>query len=113
MPPSIRHYENREELLELLTEPGRYPLEVRDDSMAAAGIYRGDTLVVQSQQHARDGDLVVALIDNEEVALQQIRLPGPDRIELLAAEPEAASRVLERSRVAIQGKVIGQIRRYR
>ncbi len=113
MPPSIRHYENREELLELLTEPGRYPLEVSDDSMAAAGIYRGDTVVVQSQQHARDGDIVVALIDNEEVALTRVRLPRPDRIELLAAYPAAASRVLERSRVAIQGKVIGRFRRYR
>ena len=113
MPPTIRHYENREELVEMLTTPGRYPLEVRDDSMAAAGICRGDTVVVQSQQHARDGDIVVALIDNEEVTLARIRLPRPDRIELLAADPADAGRVLERSRVAIQGKVIGQIRRYR
>ena len=50
MPPSIRLYENREELLESLTEPGHYPLEVGDDSMAAAGIDRGDTVVVQSQR---------------------------------------------------------------
>lgn len=64
MPPSINHFDKREGLLALLTAPGRYPLEVRDDSMVDAGIFSGDTVVVQSQQHARNGDIVVALIDN-------------------------------------------------
>lgn len=113
MPPTLSHHRNREDLLALLTEPGHYPLEVRDDSMVEIGIYRGDTVVVQSQQHASDGDIVVALIDNEEVALKRIRFPDAECIELLAGDGSEISHRLARSRVAIQGKIVGQIRRYR
>lgn len=113
MPPALSHQRNREALLALLTDPGHYPLEVQDDSMIEAGIYRGDTVVVQSRQQAHDGDIVVALIDNVEVVLTRIRFPDPARIELLAEHDSDSSRVLARTRVVIQGKVIGQIRRYR
>ena len=112
MTNSISHYDNREGLLALLTEPGRYPLEMRDDSMVESGIYRGDTLVVQSQRHAASGDIVVALIDNERVALKRIRFVDGDRIELISDHPALDRDLLARSRVEIQGKVIGQIRRY-
>lgn len=112
MTNSISHYDNREGLLALLTEPGRYPLEMRDDSMVESGIYRGDTLVVQSQRHAVSGDIVVALIDNERVALKRIRFVDGDRIELISDHPALERDLLARSRVEIQGKVIGQIRRY-
>lgn len=113
MDTPLSHYSDREALVALLTEPGRYPLEMGDDSMVESGIYRGDTLVVQSQRQARDGDIVVALIDNEAVILKRIRYRDPDQIELYADNPAADKLLLARSRVTIQGKVIGQIRRYR
>jgi repressor LexA len=103
----------RGELLELLTEPGRYALRVGDDSMLEAGIYAGDIVVIQSQQTARDGDIVVTLIDNEQLSLNRIRQLDGKRIKLYADNPAAADRVLALARVRIQGKVVGQLRRYR
>lgn len=102
----------RNELLGLLTAPGRYALQVSDDSMCEAGILRGDIVVVQSQQQARDGDIVVALIDHEQVALKRIRFVSNQRIQLIADNPDQVDLVLADSRVTIQGKVIGQVRCY-
>lgn len=103
----------RGELLELLTEPGRYALRVGDDCMLEAGIFAGDFVVIQSQQSARDGDIVVALIDNEQLTLNRIRHLDAKRIRLYADNPAVADRVLAKARVQIQGKVVGQVRRYR
>jgi repressor LexA len=103
----------RNELLSLLTAPGRYGLQVSDDSMCDAGIIQGDIVVVQSQQQARNGDIVVALIDNEQVTLKRIRYRSGNRIQLLADSPGLCDLTLDDSRVVIQGKVIGQVRQYR
>ncbi len=103
----------RGELLALLTSPGRYALQVADDSMIEAGILRGDFVVVQSQQRAADGDIVVALVDGEQVVLNRVRHRAPDRIELIADNCAGENRLLAASRVRIQGKVVGQVRRYR
>ena len=80
--------------------------------MVEAGIYRGDTVVVQSQQHARNGDIVVALIDNVETTIKRLRYRDNDQIQLKSDNPQAADLILAKSRVTIQGKVIGQIRQY-
>ena len=80
--------------------------------MSEAGIYRGDTVVVQSQEHACSGDIVVVLIDNEEVMIKRIRFPDKNRIQLRSENLDTPDLLLEKSRVVIQGKVIGQIRRY-
>jgi repressor LexA len=104
---------HRDELLELLTEPGRYALRVGDDSMLEAGIFAGDFVVIQSQQTVRDGDIVVALVDNEQLSLNRFRRIGDGRIRLYADNPACDDRVLEQARVRIQGKVVGQVRRYR
>ena len=103
----------RNELLALLTAPGRYALQVGDDSMCEAGILAGDFVVVQSQQQAQDGDIVVALLDNEQVMLKRIRYRPANRIQMLADNPLAEDSIIDQSRVVIQGKVIGQVRRYR
>ncbi len=100
-------------LLELLTAPGRYALRVGDDSMCDAGILAGDFVIVQSQQRAGNGDIVVALLDSEQVVLKRIRLHEGNRIQLFADNPRTKSSLLDASRVAIQGKVVGQMRRYR
>ena len=112
MTTSIRHYDDREALLALFTAPGRYPIEVCDDSMSEAGIFSGDTLVIQCQQHARSGDIVVALIDNSDLTVKRVQFRGHDQIKLIADNSTDENITLAAQRVAIQGKVIGQIRRY-
>ena len=103
----------RSALLELLTAPGRYALRVGDDSMAEAGILEGDFVIVQSQRQARDGDIVVALLDREEVILKRIRHAAGGRVRLLCDHPGGAELTLAASRLQIQGRVVGQLRRYR
>lgn len=101
------------ELLELLTAPGRYALRVGDDSLCEAGIVAGDFVIVQSQRQARDGDIVVGLLDREEVVLKRIRYRADGSIQLLADHPAGEARSLPASRLHIQGRVVGQLRRYR
>ena len=111
MPVEAVEERQRAELLALLNSPGRYALRVIDDSLCEAGILAGDFVIVQSQQRARDGDLVVALLDDEQLLLKRVRFSG-DRIRLLADGP-GDDRVLAMSRIRIQGRVVGQLRRYR
>jgi repressor LexA len=100
-------------LLELLTAPGRYALRVGDDSMSEAGILAGDFVIVQSQRRACDGDIVVALLDREQVLLKRIRFCAGDRVRLLADNPDCEELTIDASRLSIQGRVVGQLRRYR
>lgn len=102
----------RGELLALLTAPGRHALQVGDDSMCEAGILAGDIVVVQSQQRAGNGDIVVALLDGAQLVLKRIRLEAGGRIRLLADNAFEQDLVVEASRLLIQGRVIGQVRRY-
>ena len=102
----------RSELLALLTAPGRHALRVGDDSMCEAGIFAGDIVVVQSQQRAASGDIVVALLDGAHLLLKRIRVEAGGAIRLLADNAAAEDLVVEPSRLLIQGRVIGQIRRY-
>ncbi len=104
---------HRCELMTLLTAPGRYALQVGDDSLLEAGILAGDIVVIQSQQRAASGDLVVALLDGEQVILKRIRYRSGNQIQLLADNPEDNDQIVADSRIAIQGRVIGQIRSYR
>ena len=102
----------RSELLALLTAPGRHALRVGDDSMCEAGIFAGDIVVVQSQQHASSGDIVVALLDGANLVLKRIRVEAGGAIRLLADNAGADELVVEPTRLLIQGRVVGQIRRY-
>ena len=103
----------REDLLTLISAPGRYALRGADDSLCDAGIFAGDYVIVQSQQQAADGDFVVAVIDGEALTLRRIRhLPG-DRVLLRADGPSMRERAIDGGRIAIQGRVVGQVRRYR
>ena len=56
-----------------------FALEVRDDSMAGAGILENDTVILRKQDDAETGEIVLAAIDGEEVALRRIR-KGKDRL---------------------------------
>ena len=79
--------------------------------MIDAGILDGDTVVIRKQDTASTGDIVVALIDDEEATLKRLRRRGSS-IALEAANPAYETRVLGPDRVKIQGKLISLLRRY-
>ncbi len=88
-----------------------YALEVKGDSMVEAGIFDGDTVIIRSSSNANPGEIVVALVDNEEATLKRFRRKGAS-IALEAANPAYETRIFGPDRVKIQGKLIGLIRRY-
>ena len=88
-----------------------YALEVRGDSMIEAGILDGDLVVIRKQDTANTGDIVVALIDDEEATLKRLRKRGSS-IALEAANPAYETRVLGPDRVQIQGRLVSLVRRY-
>jgi repressor LexA len=88
-----------------------YALEVKGDSMIEAGILDGDVVVIRRQDTANTGDIIVALIDDEEATLKRFRRRGSS-IGLEAANPAYETRVLGPDRVKVQGKLISLVRRY-
>ena len=101
------------DLAEFLLGPGRYALRVVGESMVGAGILDGDTVVVAQADSARDGDIVVALIDDEEATLKRIRHRPDGQVELRPENPAMSPLVYDAARVRIQGIVVGQLRGYR
>jgi repressor LexA len=96
---------------EFLSHGEHYALEVRGDSMVEAGIFDGDTVIIRKQQSADSGDIIVALIDEEEATLKRLRRRGSS-VALEAANPAYETRVLGPDRVRIQGKLVSLLRRY-
>jgi repressor LexA len=96
---------------DFLSHGEHFALEVRGDSMVEAGIFDGDTVIVRKQQSADSGDIIVALIDEEEATLKRLRRRGSS-IALEAANPAYETRVLGPDRVRIQGKLVSLLRRY-
>lgn len=96
---------------EFLSHGEHFALEVRGDSMIEAGIFDGDTVVIKRQETADAGDIVVALIDEEEATLKRLRRKGAS-IALEAANPAFETRIFGPDRVSIQGKLVSLIRRY-
>jgi repressor LexA len=88
-----------------------FALEVRGDSMIEAGIFEDDTVIIRRQDVAETGDIVVALIDDEEATLKRLRRRGAS-IALEAANPAYETRIFGPDRVQIQGKLISLLRRY-
>jgi repressor LexA len=96
---------------EFLTSGEHFALEVRGDSMIDAGILDGDTALIKKTDAAETGDIVVALIDEEEATLKRFRRRGAS-IALEPANTTYEVRILPPNRVRIQGKLIGLFRRY-
>jgi repressor LexA len=96
---------------DLLSSGEHYALEVRGDSMIEAGILDGDTVIIKKQNTAESGDIVVALIDDEEATLKRLRKRGAS-IALEAANPAYETRIFGPDRVNIQGKLISLVRKY-
>ena len=101
------------EVPERLHGGGRcYALEVRGDSMVEEGILAGDWIVVESREHARNGEIVVALIDGEAATLKRIE-QRPGVVVLHPANAALAPLEYSPERVQIQGVLVGQMRSYR
>jgi repressor LexA len=95
-----------------LLGPGEhYALEVSGDSMVEEGILDGDFALIRKIDTARDGEIVVALIDNEEATLKTFRREG-NMIRLDPANRQYEPQRYDPRRVQIQGRLTGLIRRY-
>ena len=95
-----------------LLGPGEhYALEVSGDSMVEEGILDGDFALIRKADTARDGEIVVALIDNEEATLKTYRREG-SMIRLDPANRSYEPQRYDEERVRIQGRLAGLIRRY-
>jgi len=88
-----------------------YALEVAGDSMIEAGIFDGDTVIIQRSDAAENGAIVVALVDNEEVTLKRLRRRGAS-IALEPANKTYETRIFGPDRVQVQGRLVGLLRRY-
>ncbi|MCX2697084.1 MULTISPECIES: transcriptional repressor LexA [Ochrobactrum] len=96
---------------EMLGAGEHYALEVKGDSMIEAGIFDGDTVIIKRGDTASPGEIIVALVDDEEATLKRFRRKGAS-IALEAANPAYETRIFGPDRVRVQGKLIGLIRRY-
>lgn len=96
----------------LLLGENRYALQVTGDSMIDAGIRDQDWVIICAQDHADNGQIVVALIDQMETTLKYLHYLGDDFIELRPANIALDSMRYETNRVLIQGVVVAQMRTY-
>jgi repressor LexA len=96
---------------EMLSTGDHFALEVRGDSMVEAGIFEGDLALIKKTDSADTGDIVVALVDDEEATLKRLRKKGMS-IALEAANPAYETRIFGPDRVRVQGKLVGIFRRY-
>ncbi|MEX0628005.1 MAG: transcriptional repressor LexA [Cucumibacter sp.] len=96
---------------EMLSTGEHFALEVRGDSMIDAGIFDGDTVLIKKQDNAQNGEIVVALVDDEEATLKRLRKRG-NSIALEAANPTYETRIFGPDQVKVQGRLVGLLRKY-
>lgn len=90
-----------------------YAIEVRGDSMIEAGILDGDTVIIRFSETAKNGDIVVALIDESETTLKRFQRSRDGKyIKLIPANQDMEPMIYESERIRIQGVLIGQLRKY-
>ncbi len=96
---------------DLMAGGTHYALEVKGDSMINVGINDGDIVIIQHADTAESGDIVVALVDDEEATLKRLRKRG-DTIALEAENDAYETRIYGANRVKVQGKLVSLMRRY-
>ncbi|HEV2288845.1 MAG TPA: transcriptional repressor LexA [Candidatus Acidoferrales bacterium] len=92
--------------------PSTFVLQVKGDSMHEDHILDGDYVVVEQTQVANQGEIVVALIANEEATLKRYYREGAGKIRLQPANSKMAPIVVPAGDVKIQGRVVGVLRKY-
>jgi repressor LexA len=95
----------------LRTDRPCYVLQIAGDSLCEAGILDGDYVVIEQRDHARNGEIVVALIRGAEVTLKRI-LQEPGRVLLYPENSAMQAMAYHPDEVQIQGVLVGQMRRY-
>jgi repressor LexA len=95
----------------LLGAGEHYALEVSGDSMIDAGILDGDTVIIRRTDAADNGQIVVALVDENEVTLKRLRRKGAS-IALEPANTRHETRIFPADRVRVQGRLVGLLRTY-
>lgn len=99
-------------LSEMFVGKDRYALQIKGDSMIDIGILDEDIVVIQPQNTAQFGDVIVALIDDEEATLKRYKRLKDGRVELSPENQALEPMVYEAERVKIQGILVGQLRSY-
>lgn len=89
-----------------------YVLQVRGDSMIEEGIFDGDNVVIQHQNTANNGDIVVALLDNGFATLKKFYKEEGNKVRLQPANKKMEPIIVKASELKVQGKVTGIIRKY-
>jgi repressor LexA len=97
---------------ELLGRGSRFVLQVSGDSMIEEGIFDGDYVIIEQQDRADNGDIVVALINNEEVTLKKIEQTS-GQVILYPANSSMSAMIYRPDEVQIQGILTGLMRNYR
>lgn len=108
---AIDHQESIQVPESLRTDKPCYVLQIKGDSMIDEGIFDGDFIVVEKRSQARNGSIVVALIDNSEATLKRIE-QKPGKVTLHPANADYKPMHFKPEQVDIQGVLVGQMRRY-
>ena len=96
---------------QLIGKGEHYALEVEGESMIEAGIFDGDTAIIEKCETAENGKIIVALIDNSEVTLKRLRKKH-HAIALEPANSDYKTRIFGPDHGQVQGKLVGIIRKY-
>jgi repressor LexA len=89
-----------------------YVLEVMGDSMIEEQIRDGDYVIVENRRTARDGEMVIALLDGENATLKKLYREGGGRVRLQPANASLSPIYVDQDRLRVQGVVIGVLRKY-
>ncbi len=90
----------------------RYMLQIKGDSMIDLGILDGDMVVIERRDSAKNGDIVVALIDEQNATLKRFHLESDGQVLLIPANADLTAQQYAAERVRIQGILVGQMRTY-
>ena len=97
---------------DMVGKKSTYVLQVKGDSMIEEQIRDGDYVIVENRRSARDGEMVVALLDEENVTLKKMYREGGGKVRLQPANARLKPLVVDQDRLRIQGVVIGVLRKY-
>jgi len=89
-----------------------YVLQVKGDSMIEEQIRDGDYVIVENRRSARDGEMVIALLDGENATLKKLYREGGGRVRLQPANASLSPIYVDQDRLRVQGVVIGVLRKY-
>ncbi len=111
----IEAIEDQQELnlAEMFIGPELFALRVSGDSMIDAGILDNDYVIIRKQPVARDGDIVVAMIDRVEATLKRFKRKSEQEVALIPENADMDTMVYAAERVNIHGVLVGQMRSYK